>query len=77
MASDGSAKNGERRVTVKVINSDEEGEVGLSTQNPVVGVEITRYSRPTPTPMSTMSFGCWHRLAAREDAVSQTACCPR
>ena len=64
VVSDGSAKNAERPVTVKVIDSDELGEVKLSTQNPVVGVEIIATPSDSDTYVNNVSW-VWHRLDMR------------
>ena len=64
VATDGSGKNAERSVTVKVTDRDETGKVELSTQNPVVGVEITATPIDSDTYVNNVTW-VWHRLEMR------------
>ena len=58
----------DRMVTVKVTDADEEGEVELSTQNAVVGIELTATltdsdsGAPDPARFIDQVW-TWHRLA--------------
>ena len=62
VATDGSGNSDEKSVTVKVTDRDETGKVELSTQNPVVGVEITATPIDSDTYVNNVTW-VWHRLA--------------
>ena len=67
VATDGSGNSDEKSVTVKVTDRDETGKVELSTQNPVVGVEITATPIDSDTYVNNVTW-VWHRLAMRVEA---------
>ena len=75
VATDGSGNSAEQSVTVKVTDLDETGKVELSTQNPVVGVEITATPIDSDTYVNNVTW-VWHRLDMRVAAGDDLPAAP-